>query len=432
MAPEYGKVADKAKNGSVAERLALAADPDTPPELLYFLTDDPAPEVRRELAANMANPMPADDRLAKDKDPEVRESLTGKIAKMLPEITDTQKVKVRKWATDTLEDMSRDQALRVRHLMAETLKEMTNAPPAVIRQLARDTEAMVANPVIEFSPVLTDKDLVTIIGEGANTARLKSIARRKSVSETVSDAIVATGDVEATAELLNNPGAEISEGTLDKIADEAEDKPELHEPLVARPGLSDKAAKRLAEYVADSLIDTLLARKDISPEVAEQVRATVMARLAAGDGLPPPGDGDGSAGGGGDWFAAGGDEPEPERLTRDEAYELAKDMNKQGQLTEGVIYDAVSRKDRNMAMASLAVLADIKVNAVVKAFSTNSAKGIVSLVWESGCSPKLAVELQQKLGNVAPVEIIRPSSHAAYGLSDDEMAWQLDFLRDMA
>lgn len=431
MTTQYGKEADLAKNGKLEERRRLAASMTTKPEILYYMAKDGDPDVRKALAANRATPMQADSLLAKDEDVEVRATLGQKISQMMPELTDKQKTKVRRWATDTLEDMSRDQALRVRHLLADTLKEMTSAPPAVIRQLARDTDAMVANPVIEFSPVLTDKDLATIIAEGANTARLKAVARRREVSEAVSDAIVETGDVEATAELLKNPGAHISEGTMDKIADRAEDHPELHEPLVARPGLSDKAAKRLAEYVADSLLDTLLARKDISPELAEQVRAVVMARLAAGDGPPPGAAGeDGGAGGGAN--GNGALEPEPDRLTRDEALELARDMNKKGQLTEGVIYDAIGRKDRNMAMAALAVLSDTKMAAVVKAFATNSAKGIVSLVWEAGCSPKLAVDLQQGLGNVAPVEIIRPSSKAAYGLSEAEMSWQLEFLRDMA
>ncbi|MEQ8805622.1 MAG: DUF2336 domain-containing protein, partial [Rhodospirillales bacterium] len=424
--------ADLAKNGKLEERRRLAASMTTKPEILYYMAKDGDPDVRKALAGNPATPTPADALLAKDADPEVRATLGQKISQMMPELTDKQKTKVRRWATDTLEDMSRDQALRVRHLLAETLKEMTSAPPAVIRQLARDTDAMVANPVIEFSPVLTDKDLATIIAEGANTARLKAVARRKQVSEAVSDAIVETGDVEATAELLKNPGAQISEGTLDKIADRAEATPELHEPLVARPGLSDKAAKRLAEYVADSLLDTLMARKDLSPELAEQVRAVVMARLAAGDGPPPDADAGGANGGANGGTGAGALEPEPERLTRDEALELARDMNKKGQLTEGVIYDAIGRKDRNMAMAALAVLSDTKMAAVVKAFATNSAKGIVALVWEAGCSPKLAVDLQQGLGNVAPVEIIRPSSKAAYGLSEAEMSWQLEFLRDMA
>lgn len=427
MSTKYGKEAELARNGKLEERRRLAASMTTKPEILYYMAKDGDPDVRKALAGNPATPSPADALLAKDDDPEVRATLGQKISQMMPELTDKQKTKVRRWATDTLEDMSRDQALRVRHVLAETLKEMTSAPPAVIRQLARDTDAMVANPVIEFSPVLTDKDLATIIAEGANTARLKAVARRKAVSEAVSDAIVETGDVEATAELLKNPGAQISEGTMDKIADRAEDHPELHEPLVARPGLSDKAAKRLAEYVADSLLDTLLARKDISPDLAEQVRAVVMARLAAGDGPSPDAMADASGGGSG-----GALEPEPDRLTRDEALELARDMNKKGQLTEGVIYDAIGRKDRNMAMAALAVLSDTKMAAVVKAFATNSAKGIVALVWEAGCSPKLAVDLQQGLGNVAPVEIIRPSSKAAYGLSEAEMSWQLEFLRDMA
>ncbi|MAO54392.1 MAG: hypothetical protein CMM61_01665 [Rhodospirillaceae bacterium] len=429
MTTDYGKDAILAQKGKLEERRRLAASMTTKPEILYYMAKDGDPDVRKALAANPATPNQADMILAKDPDEGVRASLTQKIAQMMPDLTEKQTTKVRAWAADTLEDMARDQAFRVRHVLADTLKDMTSAPPAVLRQLVRDTDSMVANPVIEFSPVLTDKDLVTVIAEGANTARLKSIARRKTVSEKVSDAIVETGDTEATAELLRNPGAHISEGTLDKIVDQAEDKPELHEPLVARPGLSDKAAKRLAEYVADSLVDTLLARNDLSPEVAEQVRAEVMKRLAAGAG--PAAGAVNAEGGDGRGAVGNALEPEPDRLTRDEALELAREMNKKGQLTEGVIYDAIGRKDRNMAMAALAVMSDTKMPAVVKAFATNSAKGIVALVWEAGCSPKLSVDLQQGLGNVAPVEIIRPSSRASYGLSEDEMIWQLDFLRDM-
>ncbi|MEK9672272.1 MAG: hypothetical protein VW268_07180 [Rhodospirillaceae bacterium] len=121
MADGYGKTAEIAKNGSLAERMVLAADPETQPQILYFLTNEPAPGVCRRFAGNKANPAQADDRLAKDEDPEVRETLGGKISKMLPGIADKQKIKVRKWATDTLEEMSRDQALRVRHVLAERL-----------------------------------------------------------------------------------------------------------------------------------------------------------------------------------------------------------------------------------------------------------------------------------------------------------------------
>ena len=427
----YGKEADIARNGRAEERRRLAAAMTTKPEILYYMAKDGDPDVRRALAGNKSTPLQADVLLAKDADETVRGDLASKIGQMMPDLNSKQKVKVRQWAVDTLEEMSRDQAVRVRLILAEVLKEMTDAPPAVIRQLARDTDAMVANPVIEFSPVLTDKDLVTIIAEGANTARLKSMARRRNVSETVSDAIVATGDTEATAELLRNPGAHISEGTLDRIADGAADTPGLHEPLVARPGLSAKAAKRLAEYVADNLVETLLARKDLSPELAEQVRAVVQARLSSG--AMPRMTEEEAAAMGGAGAAPGGSAMEPDdRLTRDEALALARDMNKKGQLTEGVIFDAIGRKDRNMAMAALAVLSDTRMPAVLKAFSTNSAKGIVALVWQAGCSPKLALELQQKLASLPPVEVIRPSSRAAYGLSEAEMEWQLEFLRELA
>ena len=136
MSTQYGKEAELARNGKLEERRRLAASMTTKPEILYYMAKDGDPDVRKALAGNPATPTPADALLAEDADPEVRATLGQKISQMMPELTDKQKTKVRRWATDTLEDMSRDQALRVRHVLAETLKEMTSAPPAVIRQLA--------------------------------------------------------------------------------------------------------------------------------------------------------------------------------------------------------------------------------------------------------------------------------------------------------
>lgn len=440
----YGDAANLAKNGSLEQRRNLAAAADTKPEILYYLVDDPAPEVRRELAANETTPIQADLRLARDEDQQVREGLAAKIARLLPGMTEAQLAKVRAVAHEALETLARDQATVVRRILADTLKDVAKAPPQVIRQLARDVEAVVACPVLEFSPVLSDRDLLDIIAAAPvqATEHLGAIARRSTVSAPVSDAIIDTENVDAIAHLLANDSAQVREETLDRVIEQAAEVTEWQPPLVNRPALPNRAARRLAELVAENLLETLVSRRDLDPETAEVVLAKVQERLKdAGKPMPKV------AAGGGEGWAEGEDAPdeadaeaadeedeedaEPERLTRDEAMALATKLNHENQLTEGVIADAMGRRDRQMVFASLAVLTAMPVEVVVKAFANHSAKGIVSLTWESGMSPRMAIDLQQGIGGVAPVEIIRPSSTAAYGLSEEEMTWQLEFLKGL-
>jgi len=64
---------------------------------------------------------------------------------------------------ETLEILVRDQATRVRQILAETLKDVTNALFDIINRLARDTERVVAEPILRFSLVLSTEDLLEII-----------------------------------------------------------------------------------------------------------------------------------------------------------------------------------------------------------------------------------------------------------------------------
>src|SRR3546814_7264381 len=112
---------------------------------------------------------------------------------------------------------SRDKATRVRQILGEALKWVAGARPAVIRQLARDAEDVVACPVHEFSPLLSDEDLLEIIASSGLSSRLCAIARRSSLGETISDAIVLRNDRPAVSALLANGSAQIREETLDRL-----------------------------------------------------------------------------------------------------------------------------------------------------------------------------------------------------------------------
>ncbi len=100
---------------------------------------------------------------ARRHDAQVRADLARKISRLAPGLTAEEQDAVRRMTYETLALLAHDQLPTVRHILAEALKSEADAPPELIRRLARDIEIIVAAPVLEFSPVLTDEDLMDII-----------------------------------------------------------------------------------------------------------------------------------------------------------------------------------------------------------------------------------------------------------------------------
>ena len=110
---------------------------------------------------------------------------------------------------DVIEQLSRKIEIAARAELAERLAPIPNAPPNAIRKLAFDHEIAVAAPVLTKSPRLSDEDLV----ENAKTmgkGHLMAISRRQSVSEVVTDVLVARGDREVAYTIAGNAGAKFS------------------------------------------------------------------------------------------------------------------------------------------------------------------------------------------------------------------------------
>ncbi|MBC8339693.1 MAG: DUF2336 domain-containing protein [Rhodospirillales bacterium] len=397
-----------ARDEAAEVRRDLAARPDVEPEILYFLAEDPSPEVRRQIAANKATPVQADLLLAKDDDQDVRGGLAEKIAQLAPGLTADEQDKMRQMAYDALEILARDQAIRVRQILSEALKDIAGAPPEVIRQLASDVEVVVSGPVLQYSPVLTEDDLLEIIGNNPSTGNLSAIAQREEVPATLADVIVATYDEEAVALLLNNSSAQIREEMLDRIIDRAPDIEPWHEPLVHRPVLPGRAAAKLARFVAHNLLEALKNRQDLEPDILQEVRDVVDRRLEE-ESL---------------------EIPEEEKTTALEALETVKRMHAEGGLDEDAVAGMLKSGDREMTIAALAALSGLKVEAVRSVLSNRSAKGMVSVAWKAGLSVKLAEDLQKNLALISPSELLRADG-ASYPLDEESMEWQLDFIKDL-
>ncbi len=397
-------------------RRALAERQDVRPEILYFLAEDPSSEVRRTIAANEAAPRHADLLLARDSDEGVRTDIAHKITKLAPGLTDQEQDRVRRMIDEALEILARDQITRVRQILSETLKDVAHAPPEVIKRLAQDTEIVVAGPILEFSPVLTDEDLLEIIDSGPVAGGLGAIARRSQVNEGVADAIAITDDVEAIADLLSNSSAQIREEMLDRLIERAPSIELWHAPLVGRPKLPSHAASQLARFVADNLFETLKTRVDLDSETLDAVKSVVRHRL------------DEDRGGG---EADSESYPLVDFLNTPPPIEVARRLRDAGRLDYNIISKALQASDYAFVLAALVINAGVSLKVGQEIFSARSAKGAVSLTWKATLPMKLAFLIQQRMARIPPGEVISPRDGKHYPLSEDEMNWQLEYFSDL-
>ena len=400
----YEETKQVLESGGQKVRKDIAGREDVQPEVLYYLAADSSSDVRRKIAVNQSTPAQADLVLARDANEDVRLDLAAKLSRLVPDLSSREREKTRKFVIEALEALARDQAVRVRQVLAEALCDMAEAPPSVIQRLARDLEQVVSCPVLELSPLLSDQDLIDIIGEGCVSGRLQAISRRDGLGEAVADAIVASDDRPAIAALLANGSAQIREQTLDALVEGAREVEAWQPPLVERPKLTPRMAQKLAGFVAEHLLDKLQRRNDLDRDTAERIAKEVRRRL------------DGGASDG--------------RIA-DPASEVRR-LVAAGELDEDIVLAALQRGDRGLVRECLICLGDLDGETIDKVLSGKSAKGVTALAWKAGLSMRFATQLQQHMGGIPPAQVLNARDGTDFPMTPEEMTWQLGFFQSLS
>jgi uncharacterized protein (DUF2336 family) len=387
-----------ARDGSVAERMVLALRRDVPPELLYFLAEDPEAAVRRSIAENPQTPRQADVVLGRDPDPGVRCLLARKIVG--EGLGDDQRSQLWRMGFTILETLMRDSSIRVRRALADAIRNMFHVPHDIASGLARDPERRVAAPMLRHSPVLTDDDLVDIVEAGAADWAHQAIAARETVSERVSTALVNAGADPTVTRLLKNDAAEISEPVLETIVERAPDIEAWHEPLVKRPRLPLGLARKIAGFVKAPLKAALAARKDTANESGQDQSSAVG------------------------WSPREEKENGGFETPKDRARRLHADKK----LNDAVMEMALNANEREFIMAALALRAGVPLWGVERIVNGGSAKGVTALCWKAGVQMRFAIELQRRLARVPPSRVIHAREGFDYPFSEEDMAGRLELL----
>ena len=397
----FNEAKEIAQRGAPDKRAQVAEREDTKPELLYFLADDDEAVVRRRIAANPNTPLQADRLLAEDIDDDVRCELAVKISRLVPGLSAGETEALQDLTFEILDVLAQDQLPRVREIVAEELKFATDAPIVLIRRLAIDLDLIVLAPILEYSALLSDEELLEIISAPPVDGALSTIARRDGVSGQVADAIVSARDDPAVTELLANPSSQIREETLDQIIDRAPEVPPWHEPLVQRPQLSQEAIRRIATFVSSSLLTTLVERSDLDEETAKIVQENVQRRLQESD-----------------------EDPDSAEQRR------AEMLFDRGRLDDATVSTAAEEGQREFVVTALSLLAKLPTDLVRRVLDSRAGKAVAALCWKSDLSVVTATAVQRHIAAVTEQTLVVDGGGDSYPLTDAEMDWFIDYFQN--
>ena len=378
-------------------RRRLAARRDVRPEILYYLAADDLVEVRRVIATNISTPRQADRLLVDDVDDEVRCELARKIARLAPALGSGEKDQVYKLTVEILDTLAHDELPRVRQIVSEEIKRSDSIPRNIVEYLARDVELVVSAPVLQYSPLLNDRELLEIIESDPVQGALAVISKRQRVTPPVADAIAGRGDESAIAALLANPSAQIREETLDSLLDRAPEAPSWHKPLVERPELSLNVVRRIAKCVALALLRVLDDRNDLPEEAAAEVRQAVARRI----------DSEGVNGG----TDAG--------LAAEQAFA-------EGRIDDEMVQASIIKGDHDFVTKALALKAGLPAEVAARVISMQGVKSITALVWKAGLGMRTAIQVQLRVAHVPPMDVLNAKDGTDYPLTEEELEWHAD------
>lgn len=162
--------------------------------------------------------------------------------------------------------------------VAGMLSRLERAPGGVVVRLASDT-IEVARPLLEFSKVLSDDDLIEIVIGQTEDHRVV-IAGRDGIGERVGDAIAEHGAYPSLAALAGNQTATLGAVALEKMITSAANDTTIADDLRGRQDVDWNAlAKQIGEAGARVMSKLSLAEMPVESEQIKAANAMVYARL---------------------------------------------------------------------------------------------------------------------------------------------------------
>ena len=247
---------------------------------------------RQELPATAPDmPLSADElySLARNKTAKSCEELFTIISDLFFDRREVLNDHERSLMLEILRHLIHDVETSIRKQLADRLAKIGDAPHDLIVSLSNDN-IEVAYPLLLQSEVLHDPDLIEVIRHRTIQHQLV-VARRKELSENVTEALVKTDNRDVICCLLENHGAAISREVMEYLVSESERVDRFQFPLVRRIDLPKDLAEQMCRWVSDALRQALLAKlagefDKFNEQIELATTATIEEHLAVAAAAP--------------------------------------------------------------------------------------------------------------------------------------------------
>lgn len=168
---------------------------------------------------------------------------------------------------DILRLLVRDTALIVRKTIAESLKDNADVPHDIILTLANDSYTEVSEPILTFSKVLTNDDLISIVQRTASISKLLAIAERQHIPAVLATALIKRDIKQVSQAVIRNQTAEITEEAYEYLMNRYSNQPDFLKDMCARESLPMHIVENLFAVVSADIAADLAKRFPIDPKI---------------------------------------------------------------------------------------------------------------------------------------------------------------------
>lgn len=197
--------------------------------------------------------------------PEVREQIASNVTNIFNSgIFDQAENEI---AFDILRLLAKDMEIKVRKVLSENLKTNTSLPRDIACKLANDV-LEVSLPILEFSPVLSDDDIISVIKSAQQVAKLIAITRREQASQAVSAELINTKNEDVVVSLFSNQTAHISQGSMEYAVNTFKSKGSVIGALMNRGGLQADIVEKILGTVSAEIRVELVNKYKINTKTA--------------------------------------------------------------------------------------------------------------------------------------------------------------------
>ena len=155
-------------------------------------------------------------------------------------------------ADEVLAYLVKESSTLIKRTISQTLRNNPNIPHSIAYSLACDA-LKVSLPIIEFSEVLTDADLIYIIEEQNDLTKNIYITKRKNVSDKVSYSLIKTEHALVVTNLLKNDRAVIDEQGLKTIIEKFINNTIIMDQLISTRELPDELQIALIDKISTAI-----------------------------------------------------------------------------------------------------------------------------------------------------------------------------------